>query len=116
MAGSGRQLKSRRSGLIALSLSAVAMLGCAASKQAPEPERVLHVPFVCEAGVRLTMHFFPERGTAVLVYEGRSIELQQQPSGSGFAYGSGPYSVRGKGDELSVQVGRRAPLKCTAQP
>ena len=39
-----------------------------------------------------------------------------QPSGSGFAYGDGRHNLRGKGDALTLEVGRRVPLQCMAQP
>ena len=40
------------------------------------------------------------------------MELQQQRTGSGFLYSNGPTSVRGKGNELILQDGRSAPIRC----
>ena len=60
------------------------------------------------------MRFFPRQGVAVLVRHGMPIELQQQPSGSGFVYSNGPNTVRGKGDEITIEIGRMVPLACKA--
>ena len=52
---------------------------------------------------------------AVLLRHGQAIELHQQPSGSGFVYSNGPNTIRGKGDELRVEIGRMVPMLCTAR-
>ncbi|RPI46495.1 MAG: hypothetical protein EHM59_07315 [Betaproteobacteria bacterium] len=72
------------------------------------------VRFVCGNGEEVEMRFFPRQGVAVLVRHGMPIELKQQPSGSGFVYSNGPNTVRGKGEELSVEIGRMAPIQCKA--
>lgn len=61
------------------------------------------------------MRFFPAQGVGVLVHGDRTWELQQQPAAYGFLYSNGPNAVRGKGDELIVEVGRMVPLKCQAK-
>jgi membrane-bound inhibitor of C-type lysozyme len=43
------------------------------------------------------------------------MELQQQQAASGFNYSSGPITVRGKGDDLIIENGAMAPLKCHAR-
>ncbi|MGE5621895.1 MAG: MliC family protein [Bacillota bacterium] len=43
------------------------------------------------------------------------LELRQQISGSGFIYSDGSTVVRGKGDELTVEAGRMAPVRCVAR-
>ena len=53
--------------------------------------------------------------SVMLVRGGRTLELQQQPSGSGFVYSNGPSTVRGKGDELTLEIGRMAPIACRAR-
>lgn len=73
------------------------------------------VAYTCSNGETIAVRFFPANGVAVLVRNGQTIELQQQPSGSGFAYSNGPNTVRGKGDELTVEIGRMVPLRCTAR-
>ena len=100
----------------AILFSLVAALGFAAcGAQNPSGDDVRSVKFRCENGEQIEARFFTARGTAVLVRHGDSIELKQQPSGSGFVYGNGPNTIRGKGDELIVEIGRMAPIKCQAQ-
>ncbi len=74
------------------------------------------VQFDCDRGEAIEMRFFPLQGVAVLVRNGQTSELQQQESGSGFIYSNGPTTVRGKGDALTVEIGRMVPLHCTARP
>ena len=45
----------------------------------------------------------------------KTIELQQQPSGSGFIYSNGPNTIRGKGNDLTVEIGRMVPIQCKAR-
>ena len=56
----------------------------------------------------------PQDGAFRLKINGRPIELQQQRSGSGFLYSNGPNTVRGKGNELTLEIGRMAPIACKA--
>ncbi len=60
------------------------------------------------------MRFFPAQGIGVLVRNGMPIELQQQPAASGFLYSNGPNTVRGKGSEMTVEIGRMVPFTCKA--
>lgn len=73
------------------------------------------VAFICDNGETLSVRFFTAEGIAVLVRNGKSIELQQQPSGSGFIYSNGPNAIRGKGNNLAVEIGRMAPIQCKAK-
>ena len=73
------------------------------------------VGFNCSNGPDLSVRFFPAQGVAVLVRNGETMELQQQPSGSGFVYSNGPTTIRGKGDDLTVEIGRMVPLQCKAK-
>ncbi|MBN8923783.1 MAG: hypothetical protein BGP10_07930 [Rhodanobacter sp. 68-29] len=81
-------------------------------ENAPE---VRVVSFTCTNGQSLAVRFFPAHGVAVLVRNGQTTELQQQPSGSGFIYGNGPITIRGKGKDLTVEIGRMVPLECKAE-
>jgi membrane-bound inhibitor of C-type lysozyme len=81
---------------------------------AVKPTKVLEVAFTCSQGESLSVRFFPDQGVAVLVRNGDTIELQQQPSASGFIYSNGPNTIRGKGDDLTVELGRRVPIQCRA--
>lgn len=70
------------------------------------------VSFFCMNGETVSVRFFPAQGVAVLVRNGNNIELQQQPTGSGFLYSNGPNTIRGKGDELMLEIGRMVPVPC----
>lgn len=91
---------------------------CACSTPAPEarppaPDR--EVSYTCVNGPSLTVLYLPARNLAVLRRDGSAIELPQQISGSGFIYSNGPNTIRGKGDELTVEIGRMVPMHCKAQ-
>jgi len=68
--------------------------------------------FTCDNGERIQVRFSQARKLATLVRNGESIELPQQPSGSGFIYGNGRTALRGKGDELMLEIGKMAPIRC----
>ena len=70
---------------------------------------------LCSNGEEVEMRFFPAQGVGVLVRNGKPMELQQQPAASGFVYGNGPNTVRGKGNELIVEIGRKVSLTCHAR-
>ena len=72
------------------------------------------VQFACSNGESIEMRFFPLQGVAVMVRHGRTIALQQQRSGSGFRYSNGPNTVWGKGEQITVEIGRMLPFTCTA--
>lgn len=79
-----------------------------------EPTAQRRVSFSCENGEEIEVRFFALQGVAVLVRQGETHELQQQRMASGFYYTNGPMSVRGQGDELRLEIGRRAPIQCRA--
>jgi membrane-bound inhibitor of C-type lysozyme len=99
-----------------LVLGMLLLAGCAggSSLATGTTERTVRF-FKCANGEQAEMRFFPAQGVGVLVREDRTWELQQQPAASGFLYSNGPNAVRGKGDELIVEVGRTVPLKCQAK-
>lgn len=72
------------------------------------------VAFACSNGQSLSVRFFHAQGLAVLVRNGETMELQQQPSGSGFIYSNGSTTIRGKGNDLTVEIGRMVPLQCSS--
>lgn len=75
---------------------------------------VREVAFSCADGSAVTVRFHTADERAVLVRNGDEIELQQQPSASGFIYSNGPNTIRGKGDELILEIGRMMPIQCQA--
>jgi len=91
------------------------LLGCTSLTGQAEPTGERRVGFTCDNGEEVEVRFFPLQGVAVLVRHGKTIELQQQPSGSGFIYSNGPNTLRGKGDEIMIEIGRMVPIKCTAR-
>ena len=82
---------------------------------APAPAAdVREVAFDCDGGQSLVVRFHTDEERAVLVRNGDGIELRQQPSASGFIYSNGPNTIRGKGDDLTVEIGRMVPIQCKA--
>ncbi|MET0988547.1 MAG: MliC family protein [Steroidobacteraceae bacterium] len=69
----------------------------------------------CDSGDEIEVRFLNEQGSAVLIRGSEPVELQQERSGSGFIYSNGHTTIRGKGDELTLEIGRMAPIRCTAK-
>ncbi len=97
-------------GLVSACFVAAIASGCASVLPAPVDR---DVAFACANGESLSVRFSPAGGTAVLTRNGEDIALQQQPSGSGFIYSNGPNTIRGKGKDLTVEIGRMMPIQCT---
>lgn len=95
--------------------SALLCAGCAGPQNAGEVAGERKVRYACSQGEDVEMRFYTGREMAVLERGGNAVQLHQQPSGSGFAYTNGPTTVRGQGDEITVEIGRMAPLKCQAR-
>lgn len=91
------------------------LTACAHQPQKNESSHVSSVSYTCITGEKLEVRFFPLQGVAVLVRNNRTMELQQQPSGSGFIYSNGRHTIRGKGNELLLEIGRMVPIRCVAQ-
>ena len=93
-------------------------MGLAACASGPREmagaDAVTAVDFECDGGETLSVRFLPAASLAVLVRGGDELRLEQQPAASGFHYRHGATAIRGKGDELIVEIGRRVPLRCTA--
>jgi membrane-bound inhibitor of C-type lysozyme len=98
---------------IAMALLAGLASGCA-STLPKEPSSVIDVDFACTNGETISVRYQRDPDVAVLLRNGDAIELPQQRSGSGFIYSNGPNTIRGKGDALTVEIGRMVPLHCTA--
>ena len=91
------------------------VIGCQSADYSAMSTPQTRVQFQCVNGEAVEMRFFPQQGVGVLVRAGTTLELQQQPSGSGFIYSNGPTIVRGKGSELTLEVGGMAPVHCQAR-
>lgn len=72
------------------------------------------VEYSCRGQQNIKVTYYANEGKAVLHRHGSSIELQQQRTGSGFAYSNGPNTIRGKGKELRLEIGRMVPIICQA--
>ncbi len=98
------------------SLSALLVAFTVGACSSSPPAPVEHdVAFSCTNGESISVRFSPTKHTAILTRHGNNIELQQQPSGSGFIYSNGPNTIRGKGNELTVEIGRMVPIHCKAK-
>ena len=102
-----------RNGLLCAGLAL--LYGCSHAQPPTTPPARHDVDFVCDQGEKLSVRFFPQQGVAVLVRHGDTIELQQQPSGSGFMYSNGLNTIRGKGSALRVEIGRMRAIECEAK-
>ena len=96
-------------------LSVIFCVGCSLPAHDGEPTGERRVQYICENGEEVEMRFFRLQGVGVLVRNKIPMELQQQPAAAGFFYSNGPNSVRGKGSELLLEVGRMVPIKCHAE-
>lgn len=73
------------------------------------------VIFHCNNAEILQVRFNAKKELATLVRYGAEIELAQQRTGSGFLYSNGPNTIRGQGDQLTVEIGRMMPIECVAK-
>ncbi len=73
------------------------------------------VSFSCDNNDSVSVRFFPSHEAAILTRNGGDIELKQKRSASGFVYSNGPNTIRGKGDDLTVEIGRMMPIHCKAR-
>ncbi|MET0028968.1 MAG: MliC family protein [Candidatus Thiodiazotropha sp.] len=101
--------------LIFVMLISWVFVGCAAPEGNNSENHDRLVIYDCTNGESLSVRFLPERQSAELLRHGVSIDLQQKPSGSGFVYSNGPNTIRGKGADLVVEIGRMIPLRCQAR-
>ncbi|QHJ13896.1 hypothetical protein FX988_04177 [Paraglaciecola mesophila] len=83
-------------------------------EQADKGQRYTQVIFECERNEPVTVRFYKDSERAVMTRNNQDIELVQQPTASGFSYSNGPNSIRGKGDDLTVNIGRMAAINCRA--
>ncbi|ABG41221.1 hypothetical protein Patl_2709 [Paraglaciecola sp. T6c] len=82
--------------------------------EAEEAEQYTRVIFECDGNAPVTVRFYNDSDRAVMTRNNDEIELTQEPSASGFSYTNGPNSIRGKGDDLTVHIGRMAAINCRA--
>jgi membrane-bound inhibitor of C-type lysozyme len=97
---------------IVLTLAVALLAGCSLFAPRHDEPSELRAHFVCTNGEELDVHFIATRHVAMLIRNDQSIELAQQPTASGFVYSNGPNTIRGKGNDLTVEIGRMVPLQC----
>ena len=102
--------------LLIAAIAAVISTGCVSTPPAAGgsmDER--EVAFACDNNESLSVRFAPLREVAFLMRDGDKIELKQERAASGFVYSNGPNTIRGKGNQLTVEIGRMMPIQCTAR-
>jgi len=102
--------------LIALSLTACApATPTLPASGAGEATGLRTVFYRCDDGERIEVRFFALQGVAVLVRDGRTLEMQQIPGGSGFAYESAAVRLRGQGEALTLSTPVTPALHCRVE-
>jgi len=73
------------------------------------------VAYSCESGENLTVAY-RESGSAVQVTpsDRPTVKLIARPAKTGFRYGDARHELRGEGDMVTFQVGRKTPVTCTS--
>jgi membrane-bound inhibitor of C-type lysozyme len=100
-------------------LAALLTAGCAsvpADKVAAGERSSNNMRFACGNGDKVEMQFFPDEGSSLLVRNGWTVALPAQATDTGYAYSNGPTTVRGQGDELTIQIGYLTPIWCRGRP
>ena len=99
-------------------LVAVLTTGCASvpAEKVAFGERSNNMQFACGNGDKVELQFFPEEGMSVLVRNGWTVGLPEQATDTGYAYSNGPTTVRGQGNEMTIQIGYLTPIWCRGRP
>ena len=95
-----------------LILSAAGLLTACASTPPPD-KQARTVRFVCDRGQSIQLTFAADR--AELVTVAGSVQIRQQPAGSGIHYAGGGHDLRGKGPKLTWTDPNGTALNCRDQ-
>lgn len=106
---------SARLAAFALVTLSATLMGCTTTPSKQDAMADTQAHFTCDRGEDVTVRFLADNGHAVLIRNGQEIHLHPQPSASGFVYSNGPNTIRGKGDELRIEIGRMMPIVCKAK-
>ncbi len=109
-----RAARLRRAGRDA-SWPALAALVAACSGAGETPSGYTDVAYECERGAPVSVRYFTDQELAELTLGDDVLRLPQQRTASGFHYTNGRTGIRGKGDEIMLEIGRMAPIRCTAK-
>jgi membrane-bound inhibitor of C-type lysozyme len=100
--------------LLATLIPALLLAGCQSNKPRNPIERLLGDPpwqrFTCTDGSTLRVQFRPD--SATVQTRTRTLILAQAPAASGIRYEDGFHSLRGKGDTITLAIGRATPINC----
>jgi hypothetical protein len=77
------------------------------------PDDARHVTYACDGGPEITVVY---AGSTARIENpgGPRIELQRLERPTGVIYSSAIRTIRGEGDTITYQIGRAAPMTCTA--
>jgi uncharacterized lipoprotein YbaY len=81
-------------------------------------ETMVKAEFACADGVTMTVVYDNGNRTAAVTFEGQTVMLPQQESGSGIRYANDEFELRGKGDDATltdVKTGNVILADCKAQ-
>lgn len=98
-----------------LPVTMVLLLSACATQPQPAQDEILTVNYQCGNHQPIRVRYFTQLEQAELVLDGQVYYLAQQPAASGFWYSDKLRSLRGKGEELSLEIGRRAAVLCIAE-
>jgi membrane-bound inhibitor of C-type lysozyme len=73
------------------------------------------IQYACRDGEQVEMRIVEGRGIAYLTRAGRTIQLKEQSSESGFIYSDGANTVRRKGRDLRLDIAGRERVECRSQ-
>ena len=91
-----------------ISSATLLLAACATSGATPS------VTYACDDGGTLRVRFEPEAARVTLA-DGTELRLPQQRAASGIWYATPQHELRGKGNDATWTVGRRAPAQCRAR-
>ena len=78
--------------------------------------QVNRVTYTCADGKAFDVTYYVGQERAVLVLDGKTIELKQERSGSGVAYGDGTITLRSQGTNAFIQQGGQTTIRdCKGQ-
>lgn len=101
-----------RCGLVSLVIALASV--CSGTGGADQPAYI-DVSYDCERGEPISVRYYTEQELAELTLGDDVLSLPQQRTASGFHYTNGRTGIRGKGDEIMLEIGRMAPIRCTAK-
>ncbi len=96
-------------------MAVLLLAGCAATQNtAPTETAMKEYDYACEDGSRLKV-VFEDNHAVVTQSGGKVLVLPQMPSGSGIRYATPRHELRGKGNDASWSVGRKAAVECRTE-